>query len=66
LIPLPIVVYDNYSNIKYIFLQGEIDVTQETIKTFTSEKVFNKTIFLKFEYDILQSIPKKIFSIYYL
>ncbi len=66
LIPLPIVVYDNYSNIKYIFLQGEIPVTSENIKTFTSDKNLNKTIFLKFEFDSSNTIPKNINSIYYI
>jgi hypothetical protein len=62
----PIVVYDNYSNVKYLFLQGEIEVTKETIKIFTAEENFNKTIFLKFEFDNSSTIPKNIYSIYYL
>jgi hypothetical protein len=66
LIDLPIVVYDNFSNVKYIFLQGEIPVTTETIKNFTLEKNLNKTIFLKFNYDSSSTIPKTIYSIYYL
>jgi hypothetical protein len=65
IIPVPIVVYDNYSNVKYIFLQGEIEVTPETIKNFTQEKNLNKTIFLKFDYDNSSTIPKNIYSIYY-
>ena len=66
LIDIPIVVYDNYSNVKYLFLQGEIPVTPETIKNFTQEKNLNRTIFLKFDYDSSSSIPNKIYSIYYL
>jgi hypothetical protein len=65
LIPYPIVVYDNYSNIKYIFMQGEIEINNETIKNYTSEKNINKTIFLKFDYDSSNIIPKNIYSIYY-
>ena len=65
LIQIPIVVYDNFSNVKYIFLQGEIPVNSETIKNFTSEKNLNKTIFLKFDFDS-SAIPKNIYSIYYL
>jgi hypothetical protein len=65
LIPIPIVVYDNYSNVKYIFLQGELKVTDETIKNFTNAKNLNKTIFLKFDYDNSSTIPKNIYSIYY-
>lgn len=66
LIPIPIVVYDNYSNVKYIFLQGEIPVSNDNIKKFTSESNINKTIFLKFDYDSSSIIPKNIYSIYYL
>ena len=66
MIDIPIVVYDNYSNIKYLFLQGEIPVTSETIKNFTLEKNLNKTIFLKFDYDSITPIPNNVYSIYYL
>jgi hypothetical protein len=66
LIDIPIVVYDNYSTVKYIFLQGEIKVTEETIKQFTSETNLNRTIFLKFNFDNSKTIPKNIYSIYYI
>lgn len=62
---LPIVVYDNFLNVKYIFLQGEVKVTNETIKNFTSELKLSKTIFLKFEFDGSNKIPKAVSSIYY-
>ena len=65
LIDTPIVIYDNFSVVKYIFLQGEIKVTDETIKTYTKEDKLNKTIFIKFDYDGLNKIPKNIYSIYY-
>ena len=66
LIDVPIVVYDNYSSIKYIFLQGEIPVTPDTIKKFTAEANLNRTIFLKFDFDSSNTIPKNIYSIYYI
>jgi hypothetical protein len=66
LIPYPIVVYDNFSNVKYIFMQGEIPVNNDTIKTYTSDKNINKTIYLKFDFDSSNIIPKNIYSIYYL
>lgn len=66
MIPIPIIVYDNYSNVKYIFLQGEIPVNNETIKKFTQENTLNKTIFLKFDFDASITIPKNIYSIYYI
>ena len=62
---LPIVVYDNFSNVKYIFLQGEVKVTDETIKNFTSELKLSKTVFLKFEFDGSNKVPKVVSSIYY-
>ena len=67
LINIPIVVYDNYSNIKYIYLQGNIEVNDKTIDKFTNDEVKHKTIFLKFIYDnVEKNIPRQIFSIYYL
>jgi hypothetical protein len=65
LISYPIVVYDNYSNVKYIFMQGEIPVTTETIKTYTSDKNINRTIYIKFDFDSSNIIPNNIYSIYY-
>ena len=66
IIDIPIIVYDNYSNVKYIFLQGEIPVTSETIKKFTTSDKLNKSIFLKFDFDNSTTIPRNIHSIYYL
>ena len=62
LINIPIVIYDNYSNVKYIYLQGEIPVNSETIKTFTNEKKLDKTIFIKFDFDNSNTIPRNIYS----
>ena len=64
--PYPIVVYDNYNNVKYIFSNGKVDVNEKTVKKYTSESERYKTIFLKFEYEGNNSIPNKIMSIYYL
>jgi hypothetical protein len=65
LIDIPIVVYDNFSNVKFIFLQGEIKVTDETIKNYTKDERIKNTIFIKFDYDGSNKIPKNIYSIYY-
>jgi len=65
LVDTPIVVFDNFSNVKYIFLQGEVKVSEESINNFTKEDKLNKTIFLKFDYDGSNKIPKNIYSIYY-
>ena len=61
-----IVVYNNYNNIQYIYLQGNIEVNKETSKTFTSNEFQLNTIFLKFDYDENSNIPKNIYSIYYI
>ena len=66
LIDIPIVIYDNFSNIKYIFLQGNIDINEDSIKKFTDINKLNKTIFIKFDLDAYNNIPKNIYSIYYL
>jgi hypothetical protein len=60
-----IVVYNNYNNVQYLFLQGEIEVNEETIKKFTSSEFRKNTIFLKFDFDGSNTIPKNIYSIYY-
>ena len=65
LINHPIVVYDNFLIVKYIFLNGFVEVNSENIKKFTSDKYFDKTIFLKFNYDSNNTIPNKIYSIYH-
>lgn len=66
LIPNPIVVYDNFSAVKYLYLQGEVKITPETIANFTSSDNIHKTIFIKFEFDGTNTIPKTIYSIYYM
>ena len=65
LIDSPIVVYDNFSNVKYLFLQGEVKVSDTTVEKFTAENKLLTTIFIKFDYDGSNKIPKNIYSIYY-
>ena len=60
-----IVVYNNYYNIIYLFLQGEVSLSDTNIKNFTKEEYRNKTIFIKLEFDGNANIPKNYFSIYY-
>ena len=60
-----IVVYNNYYNVIYLFLQEEIQVNDENIKNFTKEEYRNTTIFIKLEFDGNNTIPKNISSIYY-
>jgi hypothetical protein len=65
LIDYRIVVYNNYNNVIYLFLQGEVKLNEENIKNFTKEEFRNKTIFIKLEFDGSNSIPKNISSMYY-
>ena len=61
----PIIVYDNFNIVKYIFSNGTVKVNSSTIEKYTSKNDYNKTIYLKFEYDGINKIPSKIYSIYY-
>lgn len=63
--PYPIVVYDNYNVVKYIFSSGPVNVNQKTIEKYTSSSMLNKTIFIKFDFEGTNKIPKKIYSIYH-
>ena len=64
--PYPIVVYDNFGNVKYIFLNGSITVNDKSIKLFTKEDKLTSTIFLKYDFEGSNIIPVNIYSIYYL
>ena len=66
IIPVRIVVLDNYSKVIGLYLQGEIPVNDENIKNFTNEQTRNKTIFIKMDFDENNEVPKNIYSIYYL
>ena len=57
----PIIVYDNYDKVKYIFSNGMVKVNENTIKKY--EKI-KEIIKIKFDYEGGNSIPYKIYSIY--
>ena len=61
-----IVVYNNFNIVIGLYLNGEVPITEETIKNFTDEQYRNKTIFIKMDFDGSNKIPKNIYSIYYL
>ena len=62
----PIVIYDNYNNVKYIFNNGIIKVNSKNSKKFTSESFLKKTIYIKFNFESKKTIPTSISSIYYI
>jgi len=64
--PSPIIVFDNFNNVKYIFSNGMVNVNTLTSKKYTSESEHNKTVFIKFDYEGNNNIPNIISSIYYL
>ena len=63
LIKIPIIVYDNYYNIKYIYNNGETIFKPENFEKFISNK---NNIFIKFDFDGSATIPNRISSIYFL
>jgi len=63
--PYPIVVFDNYNAVKYIFSSGLVSVNDKTTAKYLQTSEQSKTIFLKFDYEGTNKIPKKIYSIYY-
>ena len=63
--PYPIVVFDNYNVVRYIFSSGPVSVNEKTIEKYTSASMLNKTIFIKFDFEGTNKIPKKIYSIYH-
>ena len=58
---IPIIILDNHSDVKYLYLQGKIPVNKDTINNFTNN---NDSIIIKFEYDNKKNLPSKIYSIY--
>jgi hypothetical protein len=66
LIHIPIVVYNEDYKIKYILLQGYVEIDKDVIKKFTSHDQRLNTIFLQFNYEKNNIIPNKIYSIYYI
>ena len=57
----PIIVYDNYNQVKFIFDKGTVDVNKSNISKF--EKL-EDVIKIKFDYEAMSQIPNKIYSIY--
>jgi hypothetical protein len=64
--PYPIVVYDNYNTVKYIYSSGPVSVNEKTIAKYTMTSDHHKTIFIKCDYEGISSIPNKYYSIYYI
>ena len=53
--PYPIIVYDNYNNIKFTFENGKMNIKVD---------VNQNTIFIKFNYKSMTDIPYKVYSLY--
>jgi hypothetical protein len=62
----PIVVFDNFNNVKYIFSNGRVNINDKTSKKYTHSSEHNKTIYIKFEYEGSNNIPSNVSSIYYI
>ena len=61
-----IVVFNNFNNVKYILSNGMVKVNEKTIKKYLEKSRRQNTIFLKFDFEDKNIIPKKIYTIYYL
>ena len=61
----PIVVFDNYNNVKYIFMNGIVSINSKNIKKYTSSEYLKKSVYLKFNFESKKMIPVNISSIYY-
>ena len=57
----PIIIYDNFNQIKYIFDRGIVEVNKSSNNKY--EKI-EDTIKIKFDYEGQNKIPNKIYSIY--
>lgn len=57
----PIIVYDNFQDVKFIFYSGPIKVNKDNIEKFSNKE---NLIQIQFEYETSNEIPNKIFSIY--
>jgi hypothetical protein len=66
IINIPIIVYDNYMNVKYIYSNGEIPVNPESIKNYTSVDSQQNNIHIKFDLTSSILIPRIIYAIYYI
>ena len=60
-----IVVFNNFNNVKYILSNGLVKVNEKTIKKYLDKSRRKNTIFLKFDFEDKNIIPKKIYTIYY-
>jgi len=64
--PYPIVVYDKFNKVKYIFSSGPVSVNDKTIAKYTAETEYTKTFYIKFDLEGSNVIPTKVYSIYYI
>ena len=63
--PYPIIIFNNFSKIINIYHNGVIELNKKNISFYHTKEKFQETIFIKFDYEGKQKIPKKIYSIYY-
>ena len=61
--PYPIIVYNNYNEVIYIYSSGPVKVNEKTIKKYLENKLYS--INIKFYFETSKNNPYKIYSIYY-
>ena len=64
IIPKPIVIYDNFSNVIGLYLQGDVELSKENIKEWTKPEKLANSIIIRFDYLGDKNIPKNIYAMY--
>ena len=57
----PIIVYDNFNQVKYLFNNGLVELNKTNITKYEKDE---DNIKIKFDYESMSKIPNKIYSIY--
>ena len=57
--PYPIIIFNNFSKIINIYHKGIVEVNKKNIALYHQKDKFQETIFIKFDYEGKQKIPKR-------
>ena len=57
----PIIIYNNFNDVKYIFDKGPVEVNKKNIEKYSN---YEDLIKMQFDYELMNEIPNKIYSIY--
>ena len=57
----PIIIYNNFNDVKYIFDKGPLEVNKKNINKYSN---YEDIIKMQFDYELMNEMPTKIYSIY--